>query len=87
MIKCAVLVGHSHMDSGGRIWEEKWTPVTTKEAQAPKAIVQLVNCGCHKNRCSSKRCLPEIRLEPALNSVLAVTVMIPEKTHVKILIH
>ena len=87
MIKCAVLAGHSHMDSGGRIREEKWIPFTTKEAPTPKAIVQLVKCGCHKNRCSNKRCLLEIRVEPALNPVLAVTVMIPEKMHVKILIH
>ena len=83
MIKCAVLAGHSHMDSGGRIREEKWIAVTTKEAPAPKAVVQLVKCGCHKNRCSKKRCLPEIRVKPALNSVLAVTVMIPEEMHVK----
>ena len=87
MIKCAVLAGHSHVDSGGRIQEEKWIHVTTKEAPAPKAIVQLVKCGCHKNRCSNKRCLLETRVEPALNPVLAVTVMIPEKMHVKILIH
>ena len=86
MIKCAVLVGHSHMDSGGRIQEEKWTLVTTKEAPGPKAIVQLVKCGCHKDRCSNKRCLPGIRLEPVLNSVVAETVMIPEKMHVRILI-
>ena len=87
MIKCAVLAGHSHMGSGGRIREEKWIHVTTKEAPAPKAIVQLVKCGCHKNRCSNKRCLLETRVEPALYPVLAVTVMIPEKMHVKILIH
>ena len=87
MIKCAVLAGHSHMDSGGRIRKEKWIHVTTKEAPAPKAIVQLVKCGCHKNRCSNKRCLLETRVEPALNPFLAVTVMIPEKMHVKILIH
>ena len=87
MIKCAVLAGHSHMGSGGRIREEKWIHVTTKEAPAPKAIVELVKCGCHKNRCSNKRCLLETRVEPALNPVLAVTVMIPEKMHVKILIH
>ena len=87
MIKCADLAGHSHMDSGERIREEKWIHVTTKEAPAPKAIVQLVKCGCHKNRCSNKRCLLETRVEPALNPVLAVTVMIPKKMHVKILIH
>ena len=32
MIKCAVLAGHSHMDLGGRIREEKWIHVSTKEA-------------------------------------------------------
>ena len=40
-------------------WEkegDEWIPVTTKELPAPKAIVELVKCGCKKGRCSNNRC-------------------------------
>ena len=41
---------------GWEIREDKWNPVVTKEAPAPEAIIQLVKCGCQKNRCSNNRC-------------------------------
>jgi len=40
-------------------WEkegDEWIPVMTKQAPAPQAIIQLVKCGCQKNRCSNNRC-------------------------------
>ena len=40
-------------------WEktvDEWIPVMTKEAPAPEAIVQLVKCGCQKNRFSNSPC-------------------------------
>ena len=61
--------------------EDEWIAVMTKEAPAPDAIVQLVKCGCQKNRFSNNRChRRKIRLElHRTQSVLAVTVMISVK--------
>ena len=36
--------------------EDECVPVMTKEVPAPEAIVQLVKCGCQKNRFSNNRC-------------------------------
>lgn len=36
--------------------EGQWMPIMTEMPPAPKAIIQLVKCGCTKQRCSSNRC-------------------------------
>ena len=61
--------------------EDEWIAVMTKEAPAPDAIVQLIKCGCQKNRFSNNRCqCRKISLKLQLpQSVLAVTVTISVK--------
>ena len=34
---------------------EEWVPVMTLQPPAPQAVIQLVKCGCTKERCSSNR--------------------------------
>lgn len=36
--------------------DDRWTPVMTKVLPAPVAVIELVKCGCSKQRCSSNRC-------------------------------
>lgn len=36
--------------------DDQWLPVMTKKPPAPKAIIELVKCGCVKQRCSTNRC-------------------------------
>lgn len=35
---------------------DHWTPVMTTILPAPEAIIQLVKCGCSKERCATNRC-------------------------------
>ena len=88
MIKCAVLVGNSHTDSGGRIWEENGPPLRLKKLLLLKQSFNWSSAAVilRTDAQTNDACLKS-GVEPALNSVLAVTVMIPEKMHVKILIH
>ena len=40
-------------------WDLKdgvWVPVMSTQAPAPISILQLVKCGCSKERCSTNRC-------------------------------
>lgn len=41
---------------GWRLVDNKWTPVMTSLPPAPEAILQLVKCGCAKDKCQTKRC-------------------------------
>ena len=59
--------------------EDRWIPVMTKEAPAPEAIVQLRSSATTVKRIDAQTI--------DVTSVLAVTVMIPVKMHVKIPIH
>ena len=36
--------------------QDEWVPVMTNLPLAPEAILQLVKCGCPKERCSTNRC-------------------------------
>ena len=41
---------------GWRMDQEEWVPVMTNLPPAPEGILQLVQCGCSKERCSTNRC-------------------------------
>ena len=41
---------------GWRMDQEEWVTVMTNMPPAPKAILQLVQCGCSKKRCFTNRC-------------------------------
>ena len=41
---------------GWQMDQEEWVPVMTNLPPAPEAILQLVQCGCSKERCSTNRC-------------------------------
>lgn len=36
--------------------EDEWVPVTTPLKPAPDAVLQLIKCGCAKERCVTNRC-------------------------------
>ncbi|KAK3733482.1 hypothetical protein QZH41_007067 [Actinostola sp. cb2023] len=46
----------SPQNYGWKMDEDHWLPVMTKLPPAPEAIIQLVKCGCVKERCSTNRC-------------------------------
>ena len=46
----------SPQNYGWQQFEDEWQPVKTKLPPAPEAIIQLVKCGCSKERCSTNRC-------------------------------
>ena len=41
---------------GWTMENDEWIPVMTTLSPAPEAIIQLVNCKCAKERCSTNRC-------------------------------
>ena len=55
-----VIVPQSQLPSPhnfGWKWEDnKWLPVMTTLPPFPEAVIQLVKCGCAKERCSTSRC-------------------------------
>ena len=63
--------------------EDKWIPVMTKEAPAPEEIVQLLKWSSERTDAHTIDATAGI----TPTSVLAVTVMIPVKMQVKILIY
>ena len=46
----------SPQDYGWHMDQEEWGPVMTKLPSAPEAILQLVQCGCFEERCSTNLC-------------------------------
>ena len=61
--------------------------VMTKEAPAPEEIVQLLECSLERTDAHTIDATAGNQVWITPTSVLAVTVMIPVKMHVKILIH
>lgn len=41
---------------GWTMENDHWVPVMTTLQPAPKAVIQLVKCGCSKERCATNRC-------------------------------
>ena len=41
---------------GWKLEDNKWLPVITTLPPAPEAVIQLVKCGCAKERCSTNIC-------------------------------
>ena len=46
----------SPQNYGWRMDKDEWLPVMTTLPPAPEAIIQLVKCGCSKERCSTNCC-------------------------------
>ena len=43
-------------DYGRTFGNKQWEPIMTKELPAPHAVLHLVQCGCTKSGCSTRRC-------------------------------
>ena len=46
----------SPSDYGWVMENAEWVPVMTTLPPAPEAVIELVKCGCSKERCSTNRC-------------------------------
>jgi len=46
----------SPSDYGWAMENAEWVPVMTTLPPAPEAVIELVKCGCSKERCSTNRC-------------------------------